>query len=305
MARGYLQDIDFVDFYNRPIITAYSDEIGYVVPMKHIIEDHLGLDWKAMKKKMQSSTEIPGGSERNPQEMTEVNLFNPVIVSGYDLVNGISTRLEHSYPEDDIPTFRPQQDYLCLPVEELNLFLAQISLNHVNPEARENLYRYQKESGAALHDYWFRGMSVNSRTNPSRISSDRHDWCPREMTTKSLLKGATRYSAYAERNFDIRINPEEIEAHAKNAITTVLDLESDVWDSQEGAVVFLIAFMERAAFDILYFAIESNVPPEDLPEILERNIENAWANMGTLVISVQAPFNPFPGLGRGASRELV
>lgn len=305
MAKGYLQDVEIVDFYNKPIITAYADSIGYVVPMKHIIEDHLGLDWKSMKRKMQTATEIPGGSERNPQEMVEVNLFNPIIVSGYDLSNGIGARLEHNYPEEDIPTFRPQQEYLCLPVEELNLFLAKISLNHVNPEVRENLYHYQKECGMALHDYWFRGMSINNRKDPSRISAARHDWCPRELTSKSLLKGATRYSAFAERNFESRVNPEDIEMHCKNVISNILDLELDAWDNQEGSLVFILAFMERAAFDILYFSIENNVPPEDLPDILDRNIQNAWENMGSLIIAVQAPFSPFPGLGRGAARELV
>ena len=101
------------------------------------------------------------------------------------------------------------------------------------------------------------------------------------------------------------MNPEEIEQFAKNAIATALDLEADVWDDQEGAVVFLLAFMERAAFDILYFSIENNVAPEDLPDILERNIQNAWENMGSLVTSVQAPYSPFPGIGRGSPRELV
>lgn len=300
MAKGYLQDIAVVDFYNRPIVTAYSDEIGYVVPMKYIIEDHLGLDWEAMRKKMTKSTTV-----RSDGGEIEVNLFNPVVLSGYDLSNGLGVAVEKEYLDEDLPEFKPNADYLCLPVEEINLFLCQISLNHVNIEVRETLYRYQKECGSALHDYWFRGMSVNNRTDPSRISSDRHTWCPRELATKSLLKGATRYAAYAERNFESRMNPEEIEQFAKNAIAAVLDLEADIWDDQEGAVVFLLAFMERAAFDILYFSIENNVAPEDLPDILERNIQNAWENMGSLVISVQAPYSPFPGIGRGSPRELV
>lgn len=301
MARGYLQDVSFVDFYGRPIVTAYADDIGYVVPMKHIIEDHLGLDWKKQKSRMQDSTELPGGSERDPQE---VNLYNPIVVSGYDLSDGVADTLEGTYPEDDIPVFRPQSEYICLPVEEINMFLCTINLKSVRPEARENLYHYQKECGAALHDYWFRGMSVNSRKDPSRISSARHDWCPREMSTKSLVKGAARYAAHAERNFDSRLNPEEIEIFAKNAIASILDIEAEVWDGQEGYMTFLLAFMERAAFDILYFSIESNIPPEDLPEVLERNIQSAWESMGSLVIAVQAPFNPFPGIGRGAPREL-
>ena len=301
MAKGYLQDIDFVDFYGRPIITAYADEVGYVVPMKHIIEDHLGLDWTAARKKMNRTTDISATSDQTQPDT--VQLFNPILVSGYDLHHGIS--LGDNFEEHDVPKFDPSQEYLCLPVEEINMFLCQLNINQVNVEIRETLYHYQKECGMALHDYWFRGMSVNTRKDPSRISSDRHDWCPREMSTKSLLKGATRYASYAERNFDSRMNPEEIEMFAKNAIATILDLEADVWDSQEGSVVFLLAFMERAAFDILYFAIEKNVPPEDLPDILERNIENAWSNMGSLVVAVQAPYNPFPGIGRGASRELV
>lgn len=288
MAKGYLQDIDFVDFYDKPIVTAYADEIGYVVPMKHIIEDHLGLNWEKQRERMQSSP-----------------LYNPVLISGYDLHNGISSKLESAYPEVDIPSFNSSSDYLCLPVSEINLFLCQINTLKVKEGLQDNLYQYQKECGMALSDYWFRGLSINNRKNPSRISSERHDWCPREMSSISLLKGATRYAAYAERNFDVRINPEEIEMYAKNAISAVLDIESAVWDDQQGSVVFILAFMERAAFDILYFSIESNVNPEDLTDVLERNIQNAWENIGTLIISVQSPYSPFPGIGRGASRELV
>lgn len=300
MAKGYLQDIAFVDFYDRPIVTAYSDECGYIVPMKLIIEDHLGLDWESMRKKINRTTTV-----RSDGGEVDVRLFNPVIISGYDINEGLSETLTSSYPEDDLPEFSSNAEYLCLPIDELNLFLAQISLNHVNIDVRENLYLYQKECGAALHDYWFRGLSVNNRTDPSRISSARHDWCPREQSSKSLAKAAARYSAYVERNFDSRVNPEEIEMFAKSAIANVMDIESEAWDDQEGAVVFLLSFMERAAFDILYFSIEGNVAPEDLQDVLERNIMNAWENMGSLIISVQAPFNPFPGVGRGASRELV
>lgn len=304
MANGYLQDVSWVDFYGRPIVTAYNDDIGFIVPMKHIIEDHLGLDWKKMKAKMNRSTEIPGGPDQDPQDIIEVNLFNPVIVSGYDLADGISA-MEFDYPDEDIPTFRPQQEYTCLPVSEVNLFLCQISINHVNLEVRETLYNYQKECGRALHDYWFRGFSVNSRENPSRISSSRHDHCPREMATKSLQKGCARYAAYAQRQHESRVNPEEIEMHCKTVISQILDLDADTWDSQEGALVYTLGFMERAAFDILYFSIEGNVTPEDLPEVLERNLMNAWANMGTLVIALQSPYTPFPGVGRGSARELV
>lgn len=303
MSKGYLQDIEIVDFYNRPIVTAYSDELGFIVPMKHIIEDHLGLDWKKMKAKMNATIEIP--CSEDPSALQEVRLFNPVVISGYDISESVQVQVEHNYPDDDIPTFRPQSEYTCLPVEELNLFLAQISIRHVNLDVRETLYVYQKECGAALHDYWFRGMATNSRTNPSRISSARHEWCPRELSTKALQKGAARYASYAQRNFDSKVEPLGIEVFAKDAISVLLDLEADTWDAQEGTMVFLLAFMERAAFDILYFSIECNVAPEDLPEVLERNLLNAWENMGSLIISVQAPYNPFPGLGRGAPRELV
>lgn len=298
MAKGYLQDVEIVDFYNRPIVTAFSDEIGYVVPMKHIIEEHLGLDWKKMKKKMRNTVEVPG-----IDGLREVNLFNPVIVSGYDLSRGLGTSSD--FGAEEIPVFSPNADYLCLPVAEINLFLAQISINHVHLEVRENLYQYQKECGSALHDYWFRGLSVNGRKDPSRISSERHEWCPRELTTKSLLKSATRYSAFAERVFDSRMDPADIHSFANNAIASVLNLEEDTWSDQTDTVAFLIAFMERAAFDILYFSIEGNVPPENLQDVIERNLNNAWENMGSLIISVQSPYNPFPGIGRGASRELV
>lgn len=307
MSKGYLQDISWVDFYGRPIVTCYSDEVGYVVPMKHIVEEHLGLNWDSAKDKMKGSVEIPvenEGDRSDPIEMTTVSLYDPVIVSGYDLSEGM-VRMEHEYPDDDIPQFNPSSDYLCLPIKQLNLFLAQINIRKVSPEVREQLYVYQTECAAALHDYWFRGFSVNNRKDPSRISSERHEWCPREMATKSLEKGCARYSAYAQRQHDSRVNPEEILQFCKDAIYQLLDIESEHWDNQEGAVAFTLAFMERAAFDILYFAIEANVAPEDLQEILERNIQNAWENMGTLILSVQSPYTPFPGVGRGSARELV
>lgn len=305
MAKGYLQDVCVVDFYQRPIITAYSDEVGYVVPMKHIVEDHLGLDWTSMRKKINRTSSIL--SEEGKE--TEVSLFNPITVSGYDLNEGLAEDLKDNlydlYPEEDIPEFSNSSEYLCLPVSEINLFLAQININNVNVEAREALYLYQKECGAALHDYWFHGMSINSRSNPSRVSSDRHDWCPRALSSQSLAKGAARYSAFAQRHFDDRVNPEEIESFAKAAISDLLDLESDQWDSQEGTVPFILAFLERAAFDILYFSIERNVAPTELVDVLERNLANAWQGMGSLIISVQAPYNPFPGVGRGSPRTLV
>lgn len=284
--RKYLQDISIVDFYNKPIITAYSDEVGYVVPMKYIIEEHIGLDWDKQRERMNSSP-----------------LYNPIVIPGHEFE--AVPDLIHDYDLEDIPEFSPGASYVCLPVEELNLFLCQINTLKAREDVREVLYTYQKECGAALHDYWFRGFSVNTRTNPSRISSARHDWCPREQSSKSLTKAASRYSSFAERQFDSRLNPEEIEMYAKTVIAQILDQDSETWDAQEGALVFNLAFLERAAFDILYFAIEANVPPEDLQESLERNLNNAWEAMGTLVLSVQSPFTPFPGVGRGSPRELV
>ena len=107
MAKGYLQDIDFVDFYGRPIITAYADEVGYVVPMKHIIEDHLGLDWTAARKKMNRTTDISATSDQTQPDT--VQLFNPILVSGYDLHHGIS--LGDNFEEHDVPKFDPSQEY--------------------------------------------------------------------------------------------------------------------------------------------------------------------------------------------------
>ena len=299
MAKGYLQDVSWVDFYGKPIITVYSDELGYVVPMKHIIEDHIGLDWTAMRKKINRTSQVYSDV---PDEVVEVQLFNPVKVSGYDLSEALDSL--NDFPDEDVPEFLHNQEYLCLPVDEINLFLAQININNVSMDVRETLYQYQKECGAALHDYWFRGFSVNSRTNPSRLSSDKHSWCPREMSSKSLLKGADRYAAYAKRQHDSRLNPEEIYMFCTTAISQLLDIENGTWDSHEGALVFNMAFLERAAFDILYACIESNVAPEDLPDILERNLNNAWEHMGTLVISIQSPYTPFEGVGRGMKREL-
>lgn len=299
MAKGYLQDVSWVDFYGKPIITAYSDTLGYVVPMKHIIEDHLGLDWTAMRKKMNRTSQVHSDVAG---EVQEVQLFTPVLVSGYDLSDALEVL--NDYPGEDVPEFLPNQEYLCLPVDEVNLFLAQININNVSIDIRETLYRYQKECGAALHDYWFRGFSVNSRTNPSRISSDRHSWCPREMASNSLIKCADRYAAYAKRQHDSRLDPSEIHMFCVTAISQILDIDSGTWDNQEGALVFNMAFLERAAFDILYACIESNVAPEDLPDVLERNLNNAWEHMGTLILSVQSPYTPFKGVGRGLERGI-
>ena len=300
MANGYLQDVSWVEFYGRPIVTAYSEDLGYVVPMKHIVEDHLGLQWEKQREKLNRSVEIlddEGGS-------MDASLFHPVVVDGMDLSDGI-TAMDHEYPEEDIPVFLPNQRYTCLPMSELNIFLAQISIRHVKLEVRRNLYLYQSECATALHEYWFRGMSVNKRKDPSRISSDRHDWCPREMSHRSLKKGCERFAAYALRQHGVEIEAESIMHFCNNAISDVLDLESGAWDRGGSTLAFILAFMERAAFDILYMSMEKSIEPSAMPEILERNINNAWEHVGTLVISVQPSYNAFAGVGRGAERELI
>lgn len=288
MAKGYLQDVDFVDFYEKPIITAYSDELGYIVPMKHIIEDHLGLDWESQRKRMKDSP-----------------LYHPEVVSGYDINEGLGSMLDMTYPVEDIPVFNSSSDYVCLPINELNLFLCQINLERVKESSRELVYQYQLECSQVLHSYWFRGAAINNRKDPSRISSSRHETCPRQQSHEALTKACKRYSLFVERTFDTRINPEEILNYAETEISQILDLDGEYANESESIVVYLMSFMERAAFDILFMLIEKAVPPDNLADDLRRNIENAWSGMGSMVLGVQSPYAVFPGVGNGSKRELV
>lgn len=309
MARKYLQNVGVVDFYGRGILTGKDEDGKIYVPLKQIIEGHLGMDWGNFKQKMKRH--IDGAGDRS--------LYSPKVVR-YTRDSFEDFFMEQSeVGEDIIPHLEDAREYLehlfvnrdsvemvSLYVEELNLLLAQINaLSIPDQERREIVLDYQKECGKALHDYWFHGFAVNGRENPSRMSAKRHEWCPREMATRSLEKACSRYSAFAQKHFESRVNPEEIRMHVINSIVDILDLEHERWDEQDGTLAFLLAFMERAAFDILYFSIEGNIPPEDLPDALSRNLENAWEHVGNLVISVQSPYTPFPGVGRGASRELV
>lgn len=288
MANGYLQDVGFIDFYEKPIVTAYSDEVGYIVPMKHIIEDHLGLNWEKQRERMNSS-----------------RLYNPVVVRGYDINAGLGTSLDLTYPIEDIPIFASNASYVCLPINELNLFLCQINLANVKAERQETVYQYQLECSQVLHNYWLRGAAINDRKDPSRISSDRHDFCPRQHSHEALTKACKRYSIFVERTFDTRIDPEQILHYCDQEIASILDLDSDTLGESESIVVYLISFMERAAFDILFMLIEKAVPPDNLSDDLRRNIMNAWEGMGTSILAVQSPYAVFPGVGNGIKRELI
>ncbi len=292
MAKRYLKSTVIIDFYGAPIITGYADDIGTVVPMKHIVEDHLGLDWKNQKDRLNDN-----------------DLYNPINIPGYSF-NAYEIDMA-GFSEEDLPDFSRNSEYMCLPKDEINLFLCQINHRKVKPECRENLIKYQKECGQALNDYWGRGFSYNSRTDPSRISSDRHDWCPRQKATASLARACVKYSAFTERHFEERIDPQAVQDFCNNSLSDLLGMEDDdsvfmedgIWKGTDGALTFLVAFMERACFDILHMAMDKSIPPEDMQEFLETKIMEAWDSVGQQVIAVESPFTSFAGIGRGADRN--
>ena len=297
MARGYFQDVSWFSFYNRPIVSAYNEDHGYVVPMKHIVEEHLGLNWEKQRQRISQTIDIVG----DEGELLTVSLFHPVLVDGYDLVEGLNN-IDHEFPEEDIPVFSSKAQYVCLPLSEINIFLAQINLYKVREEARANLYRYQSECALALHEYWFRGFSINGRKDPSHIDGKRDSWNPRSNSTSILERTCTKYSNYALRMFDMSLDPSAIKSYVSSAIDELLCIDEEVLDSECTTVSFLIAFMEKAANDVIHRAIEINLSPEQLPDTLTACLGEAWGAMNGMILAVESPYDAF-GVGRGLPRS--
>lgn len=306
MKRKYLQDVSIVDFYGQPIFTGWDEESGqFVVPMKHLIEDHMGLEW-----------------ERQRQKLHDSELYNPVIASGKSFLHdgvleafglwAVEADAETDAPMceggwDPRELFNPEADYICLPVAELNLFICQINSSRVKYEnVRQNIVKYQKECGQALHDYWMYGAAVNHRENPSLVDSNKkpEDRSPRHWTAQRLIKATERYAKWCSSG-GVTVQPEDIQNYVKMAIYQLIDVDDETWEDPRGYVEYIIAFMERAASDILFMCMEKGVGPEELSEVAERNLLHCWENLQGSILAIQSPYSAFPGAGIGADRELV
>lgn len=296
--KGYVQDVGYIDFYGNPIVTTYSEDHGYLVPMKHVVEDHLGLNWERQREKLNSVLDIIDAEG----ESCEIYLYNPVNISGDDISAGVN--LEHEFEEHVIPIFKSNASYTCLPLSEFNHFLNSINVRKVKPEMREMLLTYQQECMTALHDYWMHGFAINDHKVSSQINSGRSDFDPRESTTVALQRSSERYSKFALRNFEVEVSPDDITGFAKASIFELLRIDDEVWDNLGGALNYMVAYMETTAYNIIHFSIDKGISPDDLPEILITNIENRLAGMQQKILKLESPYSAFPGVGRGAKREL-
>lgn len=300
--RKYLQSVTVVDFYGAPIYTGFDEESNkFVVPLKHIVEDHLGLDWETQREKAKSS-----------------DLYNPIVVTGKSfltdeflndcalLASELSAARDMEINPQDV--FLPNQGYVCLPLDELNLFLCQINPNRIAHEnTRENLLRYQKECMIVLHDYWLYGAAANRREIPSMVDSQARpeDRSPRYYSTGRLERAANRYAGHTNDQGDTEVSGEHVMNFVKTAIFQIIDVDDETWDDPRGYIEYILAFMERAASDILFMCIDRHIDPMELTEVVEKNLIHCWENMGNSILSVQSPYAAFPGAGIGATKELV
>lgn len=273
--KRYLQNITIVNFYDAPIFTGLDPETQKpVVPLKHIVEEHLGLHWETQRQKLQDS-----------------ELYETVLADGACFDN---------------PAFKPNATYICLPYNDLNLFLCQINAARIGSRSRrDNLIMYQKECGSALHDYWNRGFAMNRRTNPSDINCQDEHESPRKLTMMRLDRAADSYADYHNRNFDTEIKGSDIVNTAHRVINNILMPDDPDWDEISHALEFQIAFMEKASADILFMCIQSHVDVEQLDTLLEDNITACWDHLSGKILTLTAPFEPFPGANNSRKRELI
>lgn len=303
MSKKYLQDVSIVNFYGEGIVTGVCENTNRVmVPIKQIIDGHLGMSWKDFKRKMAEHCDIMG----------EHSLYSPAINTV--LKESIMEAAGHAGGDitpligENFSKMNATVDFVCVPLTELNLLLCQINAVNIQDEARRTKVAvYQKQCQRVLHDYWNYGAALSNYSTPSDIDSAliEDDKSPRHSTSIRLDKVIERYVNWcAEMGLNF-VTVEHISGYVRSQICSLLDIENESWENQDGYLEYLVAFMERAASDILMISVETTILPEDLSETLEKNLQHVWENMGSLVLSVIQPYTLFPGAGRGATRELV
>lgn len=116
-----------VDFHDQKIITIRKDGIEFVA-MRPVVEA-IGLEWRGQSEKLR----------KNKEKFNCVDIYTV----GQDGRN------------------RQMQ---CIPLSKLNGFLFTINPEKVpDPQVRRRVELYQEECFIVLHDYWFKGISVNPR----------------------------------------------------------------------------------------------------------------------------------------------
>ena len=303
MSRKYLQDVSIVNFYGEGIVTGICTVTNRVmVPLKQIIDGHLGMSWKDFKRKMSDHCTLLGDNSLY-SPMVSTILKDDVLEAANDQGGSITPVVGMNFE-----SMHEEAEFVCVPLTELNLLLCQINVMRIPEEDRRTKVAvYQKKCQRVLHDYWNYGAALSNLTIPSDIDSDliEDDKSPRHWTSIRLSKVVERYVKWCSDMGLDSISTDGITSYVVHEICVLLDIESEMWENQDGYLEYLVAFMERAAADIIMMSVEANVMPDDLSDILSKNLQHSWENMGSLVINVSQPYNLFPGAGRGAIRELV
>ncbi|HAG2521902.1 TPA: hypothetical protein G8V61_004694 [Salmonella enterica] len=112
--------------FKGDVLTTIQDDGVEYVAMKPVVES-IGLDWASQTVKLNKERE------------------------------------KYGCCDIAIPSRGGIQNMLCIPLRKLNGWLFSINPNKVKATIRDKLISYQEECFAVLHDYWTKGVVVNSR----------------------------------------------------------------------------------------------------------------------------------------------
>ena len=271
--RKYLQDVSVLDFYGCDIVTG-EDENGEVwVPLKQIIEGHLGMKWDSFLEKM----------KRHVDDSDDYALYNPEVIS----VNTYTPRAGG---------ISQSRDRVCIRLTELSLLLAQINTLGIKDRERKiAVLVFQKECQQALADYWLHGAAINTRKIPSSGDSE-HNESPLVIAEERLVRVASTYIDKVGGDVD----PKEIYDYAYDAIKDVTGIERG--SKSIGILQYQLAFMVAAASDIISACGSEGIGTEGLADALLHNIPRAWNAAGSAILHTKMPFSM---LGFGGNRVEV
>jgi hypothetical protein len=270
--RTYLQDVTTVNFYGSDIVTGFCEETSkFYVPMKHIVEDHLGLGWEVQRRKLDESP-----------------IYTPILVSGESLGD----------------SFNNANEYICLPLAELNIFLCQINVLRVPVEVRDTLLKYQLECTTVLHDYWMYGAAINGRVKPFDVTSDLRDYLPLKEVHRRFTRASESYAEYYTRQSDNDTNAESV----RTAVYSIIQEFNMKVPGDDMSVIeeFILAYQLKAVADILYLMIRNEVcsVADEFVECITANLLACTNHSMGDILTIKAPYSPFPGANDGLPREL-
>jgi hypothetical protein len=137
MGATTLSDIVRVPFYGSTLHTTLVDDVPHVV-LRPTLED-MGLDYSAQLKKLKT---------RSWARVAETATHD---ASGR------------------------RQSMVTVDIDTWAMLLANIDENRVNKAVQPIVIRYQRESAAALRDYWTNGAAINPRATDEQIDRAKED----------------------------------------------------------------------------------------------------------------------------------